>query len=301
MKFQTVNKQGFKFTDIDNDLLGGISEKFNGALLEYKGDILLAYRSYSVKDGRMRIHISKLNKDLTVNTSFSPVELVLYSKYGSQLFEDPRLFIHKDKLHCSYVNVIPNNRGGWATVIIVARLNDDLSLDHIIWSKNIGHNLNGTEKNWIYFSNGDNLYLIYDQSCNHTFQVNENTGKVIREFQNSSKVQIIDGYIRGGTSPIIHNGKYITFYHGSDHRAWLGRTYYMGIIEFEAVPPFRITRACRPFLFGSNENGYCGSGSSYCVFPAGVIANDSEFLVSAGINDTYNTIIHIPNQRLRNY
>jgi predicted GH43/DUF377 family glycosyl hydrolase len=294
MKYKTIDTQGFEFIDIDNDLLGGKSEKFNGAFIEFKGELLLAYRSYSEKDGKMKVFISKLDRDFFfVDISFKPVELTLYSKYGSQYFEDPRLFVHKDKLHCSYVNVIPNNRGGWATVITVARLNDDLSLDHIIWSRNIGNNLKGTEKNWIYFSHNGGLYLIYDQSCNHVFKINENTGKVIAEYHQSERVQLINGYVRGGTSVLPYNGKYLVFYHGSDHMAWLGRTYYLGVLEFDAKEPFKITRASHPIYFGSNNNGYCGSGSDKCAFPAGIIDNGDYVCISMGINDTYNTVMKV--------
>ena len=284
-----IEEQGYKLHKIDNDKLAGRrgSERFNGSIIEFKGKILLAYRCYSGNHGRSIIGVSELDEEYRVKSN---KELTLYSKTPEPIFEDPRLFVHKDQLHLSYIDLIYSGPR-WLAVVRLCRLNDDLSLDHVI-PVEFGNNGKGTEKNWNFFSHDDSLYFIYDTTNHHVIKVHDKTGKKIEEFGDRELFWPY-GYVRGGTPPVkISDDEYLSFFHSSDYKAWLGRKYSFTPYTFSAKEPFHMKLIGKgPIIWGTQENGYCGSGNSQCVFPMGVLVRDDKYIVSLGINDTYTGII----------
>ena len=297
----TIAEQGFHNVQIPNHKLMGAGEdetdaKFNGSLINYKGRLLFAYRGYHEDHGRRCVFLCELDKDYNVLWC---KHMKLYSSFPKPDQEDCRLWVHKDRLwisYCDVAHVYPH----WTCKIQVCRLTDDtLEVDQVIPIIKHGNNKKrdaGVEKNWIFFSHEDQLYCIYSTGDHHILKLNDKTGTIEAQWTNDS-IWWPYGHIRGGTPPVRFGDHYLAFFHGSDYKAWLGRRYFLAPYMFEAKPPFKITHfADKPMVYGSRHEPYCGAGSAQCVFPMGieVCPKEAIFKVSAGLNDTCNTIIDIP-------
>jgi hypothetical protein len=73
----------------------------------------------------------------------------------------------------------------------------------------------------------------------------------------------------------------------------------MGAYIIEKEEPFSVRRCTKNFLaIGTIEEAFCGAGNGRCIFPSGVIEVGDEYIVSCGINDTFNMLIIISKQWL---
>lgn len=288
---RSIEEQGLKHWNIKNDELAGRlgAERFNGSIVKYNDKILLAYRTYSQLHGRSNVAITELDEDYKV---LSNKELFLYSTNNDPILEDARLFIHKGRLHISYVDLCYTGPR-WIAIMRVARLHDNYDIDHVI-PVTFGQNGKGTEKNWNFFSHEDRLLFVYDSNAHHVIEVHDKTGIKCGEWGDKG-IYWPYGHVRGGTPPVKHtDDEYLSFFHSSDYKAWQGRRYSMTPYTFQAEPPFNMIRCGRePILWGSLDNGFCNSGNGQCIFPMGVLTFDDHYHVSCGINDSHNTIVEI--------
>jgi len=164
---------------------------------------------------------------LTVRVSgdkFGPSDILLFmyndlekgriihrGKMLSTVLEDPRLFFHRGTIHSSfsvieqYITGVPTScRSGYSPAIQI-----NMSIPR--YGKNLEK---GPEKNWGFFSEGDQLYAIYSYTPWRILKIDGEEAEVIFEqnFPVASPTPI-----HGGTCPVLHDGKWWVFGRIMDH------------------------------------------------------------------------------------
>ena len=297
----------FRVTDIDNRLLGGIQKqnsldnaKFNGCLTSYNGELLLAYRAYSHKlNGRSNIFITRLTSSLGVKENIE-LDLPAYSPTNRQ-YEDPRLFIHRGKLHVSYVAVeYEDGHGGqtkWWAAMHVVRLDRNLKVEEHFLTRFDGNGVDNRQKNWVYFSHEGQLYCIHDTRCHRLLKLDDKLQVI--DVTVSHDIQWPRGHMRGGTTPLpLGDGKYLSLLHSSvDHNQRI-RRYSMTPYIFTIDKILSIGRT----IHASTENPIVDPTATWwhpiVVFPMGIVERQDSYLVSVGVNDLYTTILEWPKDDL---
>lgn len=221
------------------------------------------------------------------------------ASYREQHFEDPRICVIGGKPWLSYCTfqIFPNERYSGAHQQ-VAILNDNwqpISRWDPIYGFNGGSILTGTgnEKNWTWFEHDGAPHLLYNIEP-HT--VVRWDGERPSETHQTETTPWAWGHMRGGTSPvqIKTGGDYTVFFHSSTMWTEIKRRYHMGAYQFEAKPPFRITRMTKkPILSGSHEDPWA-EGLPLVVFPCGAIFVKGKWVVTMGVNDYCTAMMEIP-------
>lgn len=150
------------------------------------------------------------------------------------------------------------------------------------------------QKNWLFWIRANRLHLLY-KSDPWTVAEFGNSWQEKRVYVNEG-AKWHAGEIRGGTPPVLVDGRYITFFHSSN--PWRGnyRRYAMGIAAFSPEPPFELIAYTKePILLGS-QNDPWGQRKPPCVFPVGAVLNGDKWLLSLGINDMKAAWLEIPHQ-----
>ena len=292
----SISDQGFVAHKIDNEKLLGEpgTPRFNGSIVRFKGKLLLGYRYYNPKDeGKTQIGIAELDEDYNVvqNTH------VNLTPHGStRIFEDCRLFEHNGKLYMSFAEL---DIIGYPSFRVIQRL---VQLGTLLqqardFRLHVGGNYKKVEKNWSYYSDNGVLRCIYDIPTQHTFDVDEVNGVAVNE-QKGKPIIWSMGHLRGGTPLLPFEDGFIGFHHtGTDHE-WLMRRYGMGVFTFKNK---RLTGLSYGFLYGTQREEWCGKGNPRCVFPSGIVDDGDKYLVSCGVNDTFNSIVEVPKTLVAKY
>jgi predicted GH43/DUF377 family glycosyl hydrolase len=106
------------------------------------------------------------------------------------------------------------------------------------------------------------------------------------------------GLIRGGTSPVLVEDRYWTFFHSSTPWMHSKRRYHMGAYSFKAEPPFEMDRITpMPLLSGSQMDRW-HPGKPLVVFPCGALYRNGIWTVVGGYNDLGSFWIDIPHSQL---
>lgn len=306
-KYPALDKLGYEVTTLDNHLLGGrqlLSDldnaKFNGCILEYQGRRLICYRAYSDKlQGRSNIFITELD-GLEPFMNYE-LELPSYSPTNRQ-YEDARLFEHKGALYLSYVAVeyidpTSGKASKWWSAIHVVELSKDFAVVRHYVTRYDGNAIGTPQKNWIYFSDGDNLYCIHDIQKHRVLRLSDNFQ--VKSLSESVAACFPQGVMRGGTNPVqIGYDRWLSFFHSSvDHRQRV-RRYSMTPYIFSLNNIISIGGTIQ----ASTENPIADIRATWwnpiVVFPMGMIEDGDDYLVSLGVNDLYNAIMRFPKEAL---
>lgn len=140
------------------------------------------------------------------------------------------------------------------------------------------------EKSWVPFFYKNKLHILYSSKPWMIYEFGD-TWEDNKAWQDTKGVSWKYGIIRGGTPPVLVDGKLWTFFHSS--LKWQGnyRRYYMGAIAFENKPPFKpLLITPEPLLAGS-QNDPWAARKPPCIFPCGAIYRDEQFFITAGVND----------------
>jgi predicted GH43/DUF377 family glycosyl hydrolase len=258
---------------------------FNGSIARYGSRLLLAYRSEAYSSINT-VWIAELNSEYGVIGTFKveiPEEPCVH-------YEDPRLSVVGVSLYLIFAHVkfgMPNTckqrmfRLGQSTLQPV----DEIPLP-------FGNAENGNaEKNWLPFElpNG-RMGLVYSQRPHLVIEVDSSTGHHtpgVRAFSFGKSMN-------GRTPPIrIGEGYYLSFFGGHVKHEFRGARYFVGAQLFRAGPPYDVLMATRvPLAWGSEcsptiFSARPGSGHPCCLFPAGIVREGEDLIVSAGVNDSY--------------
>lgn len=165
-----------------------------------------------------------------------------------------------------------------------------------IWTPEYGGNSGkfggntGTEKNWIWFQDGDGeLSFVYMTSPHIVCKTD--TKRVTKDFRHDYTHGWNYGHIRGGTPPIPWgDNEFLCIFHSSlpwktIPRLGLRMKYFMGAYTFRNKPPFHVTAIThQPILMGSDQDPIIPQ-SPAVVFPCGLVRDGEDLLCSFGIND----------------
>lgn len=244
----------------------------------------------------------KLSKIYVQPTQSSEDDLKTYLVYSPQ---DPRLIYLKDKLILIF-NDADKLLKRHMYIGEVSEKSKHMEL-HNVRKLSVTDSFTRNEKNWIPFVYNDELYFIYSISPNLILKFNQDTENVMIAHANRHSFgdQWHFGELRGGTPAIYVKDfdAYLCFFHSMlpyrakdyrtiDHHKPYSRIYYMGAFIFESKPPFNIIAYTKkPISF---KDQYKNIDLYYnIIFPMGVIENDKDFLVSAGIQDSKTILFNI--------
>lgn len=274
---------------------------YNGSLIRYKGRLLMAYRWHANNGLETQLAIAEVDEDGNVLNN-EPIEVPGLSS------EDPRLFIHRDELRICYVDSKLSNPSDFRCVIKHGLLTQDKGRWKADgWQVKYGRNdWSGFEKNWPFWSHNDRLFCIYTSRPEQV--VLEVEGDTVIAEHKSPGPRWKWGEIRGGTSPLPHDGKLLRFFHSRlDHEIPPHRSrYYIGAALMEPEPPFKtITVSRSPILQGSEvdemsqtERYSCFHRKELVAFVMGAIAAPDGYLLSVGVNDSMVALVKVKAAKL---
>ena len=285
------------YTDGEN---GAVRAWLNNSIIRWQGKLLMAYRMECFpfwRNGRTGMcELTEEFDPIPGTASVLPVPGRL--AYGES--EDPRFVVLNGRLHLAYNNGCRQH---------LSCFNEDLSIGPTV---QIGATfpLAKREKNWSFFSHDSHVYAVYSCSPHHVVRIFTNVADPASK--EPWPFEWPFGIPRGGASPVLHDGLWYHFFHsavnrltGATDEKWLNpRRYFMGLYTFEDRPPFRPVECTRlPLLCGENNPPWPPTRNRWpsnhlVVFPSGAYRNDANdgWIVSAGINDCYSSVITIPDR-----
>ena len=256
--------------------------QLNGSIIEYRGMTLFAYR---FGWNSARVHMCQLDENYqSVWETELAIPRVAYNMLAS---EDPRLFIHDGHLWLAYTGVAWKN-GRMITHVMISELDDGFEVLNTLYC----HYQRRTdwEKNWGMFSHNGELFCVYDipdQQTLSCFELPHDTGESqwgIHDSHGEVPFPRQLGLLRGGASPILHQGEYYSWCHGVfKHKG--ERHYQLCLYTFEARCPFKPSRAIMLPLLQVNPADRPQPHVPHCVYPAGVVLRDNRWCVSYGYYD----------------
>jgi predicted GH43/DUF377 family glycosyl hydrolase len=244
-------------------------QTLNPSIVNYNSKIVFCYRKFWYAS---KLYISYTNED------YSLVDKKEISIKEYSALEDPRLFIHKDNLYLSCISLSKTKH---KISQIYLSLDQDLNIKQVY--KPRFKDLKTTEKNWQFFSVNNKLYCIYSLRPYKVFEVIDNDMFLIKEQYKDIPWEY--GYIRGGSSPILLNNNYYSFFHSTQIENNI-KYYYMGVLKFSSVFPFGpISFTPEPILVPDIEEEKYKDWYAKVVFPCGSIVERDSFIVSYGYQD----------------
>jgi len=208
--------------------------------------------------------------------------------------EDPRLFKFVDskgrpRIYAAFS--LPDNYP--PKVVKVGYCRFDLALteiDETVILESPHGNL--YEKNWSPLVTPDGLHWVYAMKPNHVVMGPH------QNFVTENPFQWTGGVMRGGATPIYHNGEYYSFFHGCLKRAQ-GNVYSVGVYTFQPFPPFRILRQTpTPILWPDAPAHDEAVVKRMVLFPGGVVAHAGAWHLAMGVDDTFCRIERLPFDRV---
>lgn len=256
-------------------------EFFNGSIVRYRGRVLMAYR-FGWKGSQ--IHVVEL--DPRTWSPVGPATLIaLTHKESAYGREDPRLFVHRDRLHVSYTGVVVKRRVGTVTNVLYARLRDNLSVESI----HAPHyaDRRAWEKNWVFFqgASGD-LLAVYSVSPHVVLRIDGDTATEVARTE--TRFPWNGGELRGGAPPVFHRGQWYHWFHGRIGQ-WTRGRYTLGLYTFQPGPPYAVTwMTPTPCVTGDPATRPKDqSHEPAVIFPGGSVIDGSRWHVSSGVHDRW--------------
>jgi predicted GH43/DUF377 family glycosyl hydrolase len=170
------------------------------------------------------------------------------------------------------------------------------------------------QKNWVPFAYNDQMYFIYSFDPYTILQYDTQSEKLtaIDTVKSDLAQRWQYGVIRGGTPAIYvpELDAYLGFFHSSieleaGETNWSARKtprwrkYYMGAYLFANKPPFAL-KAFTPVPLAYKELYANKDQKFHIIFPAGLVEQKDEYLISAGIDDAKTMLFTINKQELLN-
>lgn len=197
--------------------------------------------------------------------------------------EDARLFRFRGKWHISFTGYEASDI---FCTVLVAEI-DPWPDVQSVWVPEYSGRIK-QEKNWVFFEHAGELFCVYKVGSPHrVFHVSGR--KLGQEFSVDWKQPEGFGELRGGASPVLHNGEWYHWF----HTFYRGRqtVYSAGLYTFEDKPPFRPLRAIKtPIAVGGlsqiSKEGFRKS----VYYPCGAAIKNGRWHISAGEHDSGCTV-----------
>lgn len=244
----------------------------NATLIRWRGKLLLAYR---VGWSKSEVWWCELHGPDYLPGQSTKLNLThAHAKLGR---EDPRFFIHRDRLHVAFAGV-EGPQGPCSQ--LYARLTDDLRVERVfyldyprrdVWMKNIS-----------LFSHDGQLYAV-DRISPHCVLRVDDQGRAEDAYQTANVRPWLGGVLRVGSSPFRVGDEYVAWFHGKLVTAGVAR-YSCGVYRFRAEPPFEVTyQTPEPLAWGDMATRPQGWFANW--FVCGAILEDGKWIVSGGVHD----------------
>ena len=250
---------------------------FNGSLIRYHGRLLIAWRREMAGS---EIHLAEVSEDLQAVREIHRLDL--RHPLSSSSREDPRLFLAEDRLWLAYTGVTERRGdwGNWVTQVLYCRLGSDLQPEQV-WCPQIDQRQWPKEKNHSYFGADGRIYCVYQSEPTHRVLEVERD-QVVAVYETPNPLPWSGGHLRGGASPVRVGDLWYHWIHGGSDSP---RRYNVGLVVFEARPPFRVVRQTPEPL--EWDDPATKPKPQYCpvIFPAGAILENGLWRVSCGIHD----------------
>ncbi len=262
--------------------------RFNPSIAEWKDGYVLAWRD-GWKGSNVWISVLDSNFRETGQHVKLGLARAVVASWGC---EDPRLFWYQGRLHVSYTGVV-----GWKgpTNILYARLRDDLTAERPMMPRNEGYQRRSWEKNWGFFEHDGQLYASYCFNPHRVLRIEGEAATIA--YETDSKFHWRGGEeARGGAAPVLVGDEWWCFFHSRvEHERGVSgsRVYNMGLLTFDAQPPFAIRRMIEePICIAdpaTNTSENLWGDKNYCpvVFPGGAIRRGDDWIIAMGLHDRY--------------
>ena len=308
VSFPLMDHDGLKFIDVSSvDPRGKYT--YNGAIVRKNENILRLFYRRGVEPKMMRDTIATC----LLTNEYEPIAgthkiVYTYSNAGLIATNDGHSFrlhgVIKDGEHCEDPRAILHN-GAWFVIYTdgyrmgVSKL--DLETCETIYTHYLqpsdairNKETDGREKNWIPFSDGDDIMMLYSDTPRIILRFHDTGSKlemhpILSVGPNTiSKV----GNIRGGANPVKYDDEHMLwFFHtAKSHRYSMGAYVTMG---YELV----VKVIDIPILDGVPWKGERPNGTiikDNVVYPCGAITTPNGWDVSMGICDYKLAILHVP-------
>lgn len=248
---------------------------YNPAAIDHQGRRVAILRTGHLH--RSRLAVGVLDGLRPVSFRELPVDL------PGDSHEDPRLFLLGGVPHFGFVSV--DHRAGTHRVA-VARLGDDLSADEARFITL--PNMNTRERNWV-FLDGEALV------CSYSLSGGRHRVRGAFEAETAYRCPWRHGEPRGGTNFVERGGLLYGFFHGTsygpgplDH---CDRTYHMGGLAIERLPPHRVVLMTPDPIAGPPSaevlwpSRLNPARRHAVVFPTALLREDDDWVVLAGHQD----------------
>jgi predicted GH43/DUF377 family glycosyl hydrolase len=270
---------------------------FNNAFFHKGDELMMATRRTHLIGGKWNTCMSDcvvqpVNEKMELGYS---VDIMYPRRSSSENIEDPRVIPYGDGFLLSLCSWERGPAQSIKPQQVLCYMDSSFKV-HSIWTPSFGGNSghfggnSGTEKNWIWFVDGDgDLSFVY-MTHPHTV-CKTDTKTITNHFTHEYTANWRYGHIRGGTPPIpFGDDELLCFFHSSI--PWktvpglgLRMRYFMGAYTFQNKPPFKVTSITeQPILMGSDQDPTIPQ-SPAVVFPVGLVRSGTDLLVSFGIND----------------
>lgn len=224
-------------------------------------------------------------------------------QFPNEHFEDPRAVYHNGHTFISACNFVRDKKGMVYPHQMVAEVDNNWQLvkryDPIYGNNgsDVGKN-SKHEKNWLWFRHDNAWYMVYRAQPHTVARFDENFRVIEHTCDYWDYKTWAFGEIRGGTSPVFHEGLYYTFFHSSTPYSKHKNQYHLGCYAFEPKPPFKIAKiTLEPLLSGSKFDGGLPDKPP-CIFACGAIIRHDAWLITFGVNDIKCGYCFIPHSKL---
>jgi predicted GH43/DUF377 family glycosyl hydrolase len=264
---------------------------FNPSIALWQGRLVLATRD-SWGHSKVGIwHLDNKRSDWTGDWIATPVGSYESAHPLAPRLEDPRLFVatnpetRQKQLHAAFN--LPDGYPPKKVRVGYCRFTPELTgIEHTeVFESPYG---NAYEKNWMFWEDGEGLNFGYAFHPEHIVFGQHTNWKTPNPLPWSA------GIIRGGASPVLHDGVYYHFFHGV-LKSLRGARYTLGCQTFEAKPPYRILKQTpRPLVWPDEPDYGEVTVKRYVVFVGGAVPHAGAWYLVAGVDDTNCRMIRIP-------
>lgn len=227
----------------------GVVAHFNPASIQWRGHRWLAYRTECLPMWKWgRVSLARMGDDGRIIEGSNRL-LTLPTSFDEWCAEDPRLFIHQDRLYLYYTD---HWTGGLAEINESAEV---VSTTLFPAETEAGRQTRSRhDKNWGFFEADCKLYGVYWTHPHIVREVDLAAGQFGREWRTEWEMpEGPCGPLHGGSSPVEHDGLMWRIVHHQENAGppTRERCYTLWLMAFETTPPFRPRLFCRrPIIKG---------------------------------------------------
>lgn len=280
---------------------------FNPSICIFKGTSLIAYRN-QVNDFPSRIKIGKYTGSSATNCK---VVEIPSPALGTDLFEDPRLFVHNDELWLSFI-AAGIKQGRHYAAQGVALLDEHFQPKRIFYPT-IGDNVNEIssgnglllrEKNWTFFSFDGKIHVVYSINPLKVGVMCPNSGEVDWVGHSRFDHPWKWGDVHGSCGFIDWEGKLLGCFH-SFNIVDNQRKYYVG---FYLVDPkeWKVTHISSDPWMEAERNDkldrrpFDQTYRPNVIFPCGMYREEEKIFISYGWQDCRSYVEDFPLMKVIN-